>query len=242
MSNTDSFIDEVNEEVRRDRFYALLKRYGWIAILAVVVLVGGAAWNEYQKAQSRSAAETLGDATLAALSIEDPVARATALEGITAPSENSGVLLALLTASEQVAAENTEAAIETLNGIGLNADVPAIYRDIAQLKSVTLQGADADVNDRRLTLDALAQPGRPLRLLAIEQLALIDIEQGDPQAAIDRYQSILSDAEVTTDLQQRALQVIVALGGDPDIGIAAASGVEVGGDPLTDATESTVQE
>jgi len=49
MSDTDSFIDEVNEEVRRDRFYFMLKRYGWIAVLAVILLVGGAAWNEYQK-------------------------------------------------------------------------------------------------------------------------------------------------------------------------------------------------
>ena len=52
MSDTDSFIDEVNEEVRRDRFYFMLKRYGWIAVLAVILLVGGAAWNEYQKAQA----------------------------------------------------------------------------------------------------------------------------------------------------------------------------------------------
>ena len=56
MSDTDSFIDEVNEEVRRDRFYFMLKRYGWIAVLAVILLVGGAAWNEYQKAQARAEA------------------------------------------------------------------------------------------------------------------------------------------------------------------------------------------
>ena len=36
MSETDSFIDEVNEEVRRDRLYGALRRYGWIAILAVL--------------------------------------------------------------------------------------------------------------------------------------------------------------------------------------------------------------
>ena len=78
MSDTDSFIDEVNEEVRRDRFYFMLKRYGWIAVLAVILLVGGAAWNEYQKAQARAEAETLGDAMFAALSAEDTAARASA--------------------------------------------------------------------------------------------------------------------------------------------------------------------
>lgn len=221
MSDTDSFIDEVNDEVRRDRFYALLKRYGWIAILAVVLLVGGAAWNEYRKAQARNQAETLGDAIFEALSQEDPAARVAAVDGIDAQTPGADALLAFLKAGEQVAADDTPAAIETLNGIGLDGNVPVIYRDVAQLKSVTLQGRDTPVNERRLALEALAQPGRALRLLAEEQLALIDIEEDAPQAAIDRYQAILMDAELTTDLQQRALQVIVALGGDPAIGNAA---------------------
>jgi hypothetical protein len=63
----------------------------------------------------------------------------------------------------------------------------------------------------------MAQPGNPLRLLAGEQLALLDIAQDQPEAAIARYQAILQDAETTSDLQQRALQVIVALGGEPEL-------------------------
>ena len=52
MSDSDSFIDEVTEEVRRDRLFGYFRRYGWIAAVVIVVVVGGAAWNEYQKAQS----------------------------------------------------------------------------------------------------------------------------------------------------------------------------------------------
>ncbi|MEL6318680.1 MAG: hypothetical protein AAFR16_13700, partial [Pseudomonadota bacterium] len=36
---TDTFIDEVTEELRRDRLFALFKRYGPFAIGAVVLLV-----------------------------------------------------------------------------------------------------------------------------------------------------------------------------------------------------------
>ena len=39
MSNTDSFIEEVTEEVRRDKLYGYLKRYGWIAGLIIVLVV-----------------------------------------------------------------------------------------------------------------------------------------------------------------------------------------------------------
>jgi len=56
MANTDSFIDEVNEEVRRDRLFAVFRKWAWLAILVVVVVVGGAAWFEYQRTQRTAAA------------------------------------------------------------------------------------------------------------------------------------------------------------------------------------------
>lgn len=217
MSNPDSFIDEVNEEVRRDRLYGYLRRYGWIAVLAIVLIVGGAAYSEYRKAQVRAEAEALGDAMLAALSQDESTARATALEEIAPGSPASAAVLRMMTAAEQADAGETGAAIETLNALATDGDVPQIYRDLAQFKAITLQGADAPVEDRRQALEAMAQPGNAFRLLAAEQLALIDIETGDTQSAIDRYQAILSDAEVSPDLQQRALQVIVALGGEPEL-------------------------
>ena len=45
MSDTDSFIEEVTEEVRRDRLYGLLRRYGWIAALVIILIGGGASWS-----------------------------------------------------------------------------------------------------------------------------------------------------------------------------------------------------
>ncbi|MGB3243421.1 MAG: hypothetical protein WBB25_02730 [Sulfitobacter sp.] len=222
MSDTDSFIDEVNEEVRRDRLYGLLRRYGWIAALAILVIVGGAAYSEYRKAQARAQAEALGDGMLAALAIEDSGERVAALSTVEASSPVSSAVLRLSTAAQQVVAEDVAGAIETLNALASDGDVPELYRQIAQFKSLTLQGDSTPADARRLELEAMAQPGNPLRLLAAEQMALIDIEQGDVDGAIARYQAILSDAEVTSDLQQRALQVIVALGGEPELADSAA--------------------
>ena len=54
MSNTDSFIEEVTEEVRNDKLFALFRKYGWIAGLAVVVMVGGTAWSEWNKSNARA--------------------------------------------------------------------------------------------------------------------------------------------------------------------------------------------
>ncbi len=67
MSNPDSFIEEVTEEVRRDKLFAMFRKYGWIGGLLVVGIVGGAAWNEWQKSQAMARAEGFGDAMLEAL-------------------------------------------------------------------------------------------------------------------------------------------------------------------------------
>jgi len=195
----------------------MLRRYGWIAALVILLIVGGAAFSEYRKAQARAEAETLGDAMLSAMSLADSAERAEALSAIAPGTPASVAVLRLLTASAQIEAEDPASATATLDALAVDGDVPAIYREIAQFKALTLQGAAMSIEDRRQALEAMAQPGRALRLLAEEQMALIDIENGDATAAIARYQSVLADAETTSELQQRALQVIVALGGEPEL-------------------------
>ena len=61
MSDTDSFIEEVSDEVRRDRLFKIFKKYAWVAVLIVVLLVGGAAFNEYRKISDQKRAANLGD-------------------------------------------------------------------------------------------------------------------------------------------------------------------------------------
>jgi hypothetical protein len=64
-------------------------------------------------------------------------------------------------------------------------------------------------------LEYLAVAGNPLRLLATEQLALLDLSEGNAEAAINRLSEILQDAELTQGLRQRASQMMIALGQDP---------------------------
>lgn len=215
MSDTDSFIDEVTEEVRRDRLFLMFKRYGWIAAVVIIAIVGGAAYNEYKKGQARAAAETLGDDMLAALAQDDPSARATDLEKITAKTPGGEAILDFLIAAAQVNSDQSEDAVSALNEISRNGELPEIYRQIATFKALLLQSESLPASDRRVQFEALAQPGAPLRLLSQEQLALIDISEGQVDAAMDRLQAILQDAEISADLQQRVSQLIVALGGTP---------------------------
>ena len=212
MSDTDSFISEVSEEVRKDKLYKLMRRYGWIAIALVVFVVGGAAVIEWRKAQARASAEATGDALVSALSAETPEDRATALgeyEPDGGPDQRAVVAL-LRAAAEAEAGEDAKARV-TLGEIAANADVPALYRDLAVLKSVMLPGAAPEARIDQLT--PLMVPGNPYRLLAIEQRALAEIEKGDTDAALQTLQDVMADAGVTEGLRRRAAQLIVALGG-----------------------------
>ncbi|WP_294609831.1 tetratricopeptide repeat protein [Roseovarius sp.] len=214
MSDTDSFIDEVTEEVRRDRLFGYMRRYGWIAVLAILLLVGGAAWNEWQKAQKRNAAEALGDQIVAALALEERGARAEALTKIDATEPSAQAVLDLLAASE-AAGETPEDAAKRLMTLAEREGTDPVYRQIATLKAVALPDSGLDVETRRTLMNGLGLSGGLVRLLAEEQLALIDLETGDKDAALERMMQIAADAEATAGLRRRATQVIVALGAEP---------------------------
>lgn len=216
MSDTDGFIEEVTEEVRRDRLYGYLKRYGWIAVLAVILIVGGASYVEYRKAQANAEAEALGDRLLEALSMQNPQARSVALSEVPLTGAPSDVLVAMIAASELATQGDVETAVDRLEALTQNTALPEVYRQIAGFKALLLQSDTTPAATRAEGFANYTAPGHPMRLLAEEQIALIAIEQGDVDAAISGLQAILSDAEASSDLQQRAMQVIVALGGEPD--------------------------
>ncbi|GAB5446174.1 hypothetical protein [Gymnodinialimonas sp.] len=209
MANTDSFIDEVSEEVRRDRLYALMRRWGWIPILIVVGIVGGAAYFEWQSAQARSQAEAFGDALLTALDGEDTEARIAALEAVEVPSAEAGIILALLTAGEAANGEDRADAAARLRAAAQAPELPRRYIDLALLKAEMLDPAPEA--EARATLEALAAPGAPYSALAEEQLALMEVRAGDLDAGLDRLRAIERSAVATAGLQQRAAQLIVAL-------------------------------
>ncbi|MBE3638507.1 hypothetical protein [Mangrovicoccus algicola] len=211
MSSPDSFLDEVAEEVRRDRLYRLARRYGWILAVAVVAGVGGVAWWDWQKSRVELSAQGFGDALLAGLSSEDPQVRATAVSEIAATGDQ--VALRDLTAAGDVALQDGQAATEMLQALIGNDEVSQIYRDVARLKIVQLPDNRLTTDQRLEVLEPLLVPGHAFRLSALELRAMIRIERNEAELALADLAEIRDAADATPGQRQRATQMTVALGG-----------------------------
>jgi hypothetical protein len=210
LSNPESFIDEVTEEVRRDKLFKAFRKYGWIGVVLVLGVVGGTVWNEWQKATASARAEAFGDAVSAALDLPDPAARRAALAAVSADGPQ-GAIQQLLLASDPD--EDKAATLAALDAVIADAAQTPLYRDLATLRRVVVAGSDMPVADRRTALEGIAVAGRPFRVLAQEQLAYLLIEEGQKDAAISALQALAQDQEASPALRGRVGQVIVALGG-----------------------------
>jgi hypothetical protein len=215
VANPDSFINEVTEEVRRDRLFAMFRRYGWIAVLLILLLVAGAAWNEWRKALARAEAEARGDALLAALEAGDPTAQGAALEALRTGGPAEPVI-ALLEAAQAASTDGPAAGVEKLNALAADPAVPQLYRDLATLKAA-MAGAGLTPPDARIAaLEPLSAPGGAFRALALEQIALAHVEAGRNDEAIAVLTDLIGGADAGAALQQRAAQLLLALGGPLD--------------------------
>ena len=203
MSNPDSFIDEVTEEVRRDRLYAFMRKYGWIAILAVVLIVGAASWYEYSKVQHDARAAAFG-AGLAEAVDQTGTARADAISALSATGTQSAIKDLFL--ADGLDQATTIAALDKLAN---DSTQPQIYRDLAVLRRVML--ADMPLADRRSALEGIS--GRSLGILAREQLAYLLIEEGKKDEAIAALTALVQEQAAPGGLVARARQAIISLGG-----------------------------
>lgn len=213
MSNPESFIDEVNEELKRDRLFAFMRKYAWLAILLVVLLVGGAAFNEWRKAQAQADARAFGDAVIAALDAGENADQVAALGAIAADGDRAGIL-ALLRAASMLEGGDRDGAMTALSEVEANNDLPQSYRQIAALKRVIIGGDAIDLSERRNVLNGLAQPGQAFRPLALEQLALLALESGDREGALSQAEALLDEPEISDGLRRRVSQLILVLGGE----------------------------
>ncbi|CAM3941436.1 tetratricopeptide repeat protein [Paracoccus yeei] len=215
MANqNDSFIDEVTDDLRRDRLFRAFRRFGWIAIVLILALVGGAVWREYAASQREAQARAWGDAVLAAQAEAD---KAAALSAVDAQGSAARKLLSeMLAAGAEVEAGLSQKAAERLLAAAEGVKDDPVLHDLAQLKAVMAAGPAMDPARRDALLSELSKPGAPFELLALEQKAVALIGAGRTEDAVVLIRQIQQRDGLSEPLRRRLAEMMIALGAAPD--------------------------
>lgn len=214
MSETDSFIEEVSEEVRRDKLYATMRKYGWIAVLLVLALVGGTAYREYTISSANFDAQKTGDAIISAMSQDSPDARIKALDEIEVVGPNRSII-SFLEAAQYQSIGDFGSSFEKLEQVE-SSDAPSAYVELATFKKLLIEDGGFDESARIDALNDIAGSASAYAPYAKEQLVLIDLSAGRKEAAINRLSEIFNDANVSQSLRQRVSQLMLILGENPE--------------------------
>jgi hypothetical protein len=197
---------EVDEEVRREQFQKLWKRYqGYVIAAAVLIVLGVAGWRAYDWWETKKAAEA-GAAFEAAIALSDQGKHAEAETAFTRIAEDSRTTyrtLALVRAAAELAQTDRKAAVLAYNKIAANSSVGPELRDLAGLRAGALlidSGAFADARQR---LEPLAGADHTFRHTARELLALAAWRAGDTAGAKRWIEMISTDPGTPPDERNR---------------------------------------
>ncbi|MEM7236584.1 MAG: hypothetical protein AAF501_01990 [Pseudomonadota bacterium] len=206
MSDTDSFIREVTEEVERDRMNRQLKKWGPVIGGVLLLVIGAAAAWQWQQDQNRQAADAVGLLLLDA----DPQAAASDLETL---PDGAKILARMRLAESYIEQGNTADAIAIYKAVAGTSGLAPAYSDLAALRSIRLRATTDAPVAVIADLEPLIADGRPYRLLAMELRAALRLNAGQTEAAHADLNAILDDPDRTSNLEARVEQLLVASGG-----------------------------
>jgi len=216
----DTFIREVNEELRKDQAKALWQRFGMPLIgLAVLIVVGTAAFVAYRY-WDESRANRSGDAFSQALKLANDGKSDEALAALD-QLEKDGygaypVLARMRAATVKAQKGDVDDAVKDFDGVAADNSIPAAIRDMARLRAGLLlvdHGSYAEVSAR---VEQLTDDANPLRSTAREALGLSAWKEGRAQDALKLFEQIAADDGAPRNVRQRATLMAELIRGSGD--------------------------
>jgi hypothetical protein len=215
-SESDTFLREVDEEIRRERMNRFVSRYGWAIVAGVVLFLGAIGgwiwWQNRQQQQASTEGETLV-AALDSLEVGNTKAAEPQIAQLAESGREGYRLAALFTrANMQTQAGSLPAAIATLKSIADDGDAPEPYRQAALVRQTALEFDSIQPQAVVQRLGALARPGEPWFGTAGEMVAVAYLKMGQQQRAGQLFQRLGQDESVPPSIRTRAVQMAGSLG------------------------------
>jgi hypothetical protein len=232
---------EVDEDLRREQYKAIWKKYGnYIVAVAVLIVVATGGYRGWQYWQARQAAES-GDRYVAALQMADEGKKAEAiasLDELARGGHGAYPYFAALRAAALKTADGdmTGAAVE-FDKVAADTGAPPLLRDVARLRAALALSDTASLADLETRISDLAKSDSPFRHTAREILALAAWRADDMTKASAYLTELAGDPAVGSGARQRAdllQQLIRGRQGAPPAAPAPAAPAEA--DAVPNAT------
>ena len=214
----DSLLREIDEDLRRERYALLWKRYGWVIIALVVALVAGVAgyeaWRGYQKRLHAESGERF--AAAATVAEVDPARAAAAFAELAEDAPPGYEILARLREAalhvEQNDVAAAAAAYDSLagsTGDPLYSELAVILRVMTAMESAV---APADAAELSEQLAPLTAADRPWRYSAREMSAHLALRADETERAREILTELSNDVQAPEGIRARAEAMLAGIG------------------------------
>ena len=203
--------DEVEEELRQDRYRALLREYGpWAGGIAVAIVLGVAGY-QFWSWQTRSVSNAASDQFMVAashLEAGQSVEADLAFAELAESGPRGYAVLALFNRAELALQRgDRDGAIAFLNEAAQRADEP-LTRDTAVYRAAVMQFEDLSFDDINLRMQPLINEGSAYGVLARELVAAAAMRDGRWDDARSRYELLAISLDAPPGLAQRAAEAL----------------------------------
>ena len=215
---SDTFVREVDENLRRDQLRDFFKRYGNALIaglLLFLIACGGFIWwqqhrqkhYEGQVEQLATVFKDIGSGNLSQAPQQLDELSKSGSKAVRASAQFARADLALQQS-------DVKTAIATFGSIAADSSLPQTYRDAALVRQTALQFDQLKPEDVISRLQPLTKAGDPWFGSAGEMTALALIKQGKSHQAGTLFAAIAKDQNAPAGIRSRAQQIAGTLGVD----------------------------
>ena len=221
--STDTFVREVEENIRRDRAQEFARRYGgWLIGAAVLFLAAVAGWIYWQGERQKEAAAH--SERLSEIFVDVGGGKTAAVPArLDALGKEGGDVVrasASFTAASLALQQGDRAqAIAKYRQAQADSGLAQPYRDIALVRATALEFDTIKPEEVIARLQPLAKPGNPWFGSAGELTAMAYLKQGKRLDAGRLFAAVAADPQVPETVRARAVQIAGTLGVDASASI-----------------------
>jgi hypothetical protein len=215
---SETFLREVDENLRRDRMRDFAKRYGTWLIAAVVLFLAASGgwiyWQHYQQQRSERQVEQLAQ-VYKDIGTGSTTGAAQQLDTLSNSGRKAvGASAKFVRAALALQQNDLKGATTRYRELAADDSLPQPYRDIALIRQTALEFDQIPPQEVISRLAPLAKPGTPLFGTAGEMTAMAMIKQGNKAEAGRLLAAIAKDKSVPEPIRDRTLQIAGSLGVD----------------------------